>query len=133
MSGSGMLSHFMLGTNDLPAATAFYDKVLGALGLNRVVEGDWAIAYACATEEGPRFWVCSPFDEKPATVGNGTHVAFLAPSRDAVDAFHRFALESGGADEGKPGLRPHYSENYYGAYVRDLDGNKIQAVCYAVE
>ena len=70
-----------------------------------------------------------PFDGRPAERGNGWHCAFLAPSRAAVDAFHTAALGAGGSDEGAPGLRPQYTENYYGAYVRDPDGNKLQAVC----
>ena len=73
----------------------------------------------------PCFWVLPPFDERPAERGNGWHCAFLAPSRAAVDAFHAAALDAGGGDEGVPGLRPQYSETYYGAYVRDADGNKI--------
>ncbi len=129
-----MLSHFMLGTNDLPAATAFYDEILAPLALTRVYKDDDSAAYAPAPDEsGPRFWICRPYDNNPASVGNGTHVAFLAPSRAAVNAFYDTALRLGGTDEGTPGPRPQYSETYYGAYVRDLDGNKIQAVCYKAE
>ena len=79
----------------------------------------------------PWFWVTKPYDGNAASVGNGTHVAFLAPSREAVRRFYDVALALGGQDEGAPGLRPQYSETYYGTYVRDPDGNKIQAVCYA--
>jgi catechol 2,3-dioxygenase-like lactoylglutathione lyase family enzyme len=81
----------------------------------------------------PTIYIYTPADGRPATWGNGTHVAFIADSRDQVDAFHAAALEQGGMDEGKPGLRPHYGPNYYAAYVRDPDGNKLQAVCYAEE
>ena len=69
--------------------------------------------------------------DRNATAGNGSTVAFDAPSRAAVDAFHAAALEGGGTDEGAPGLRLLYHPNYYGAYVRDLDGNKLCAVCHA--
>jgi catechol 2,3-dioxygenase-like lactoylglutathione lyase family enzyme len=75
----------------------------------------------------------NPFDGNAATVGNGGHAAFNADSRAAVDKFHAAALAGGGTDEGRPGLRPHYNENYYGAYVRDPDGNKLQAVCHNAE
>jgi catechol 2,3-dioxygenase-like lactoylglutathione lyase family enzyme len=75
----------------------------------------------------------SPYNGETATVGNGVHVAFKADNRAAVDAFHAAALAAGGTDEGAPGLRPHYHEHYYGAYVRDPDGNKLQAVCHAAE
>jgi catechol 2,3-dioxygenase-like lactoylglutathione lyase family enzyme len=77
--------------------------------------------------------VLPPFDGRPAARGNGWHCAFLAPSRAAVDAFHAAALAAGGSDEGAPGPRPQYSDNYDGAYVRDTDGNKLQAVCYHPE
>ena len=77
--------------------------------------------------------VCKPLNQEPATYGNGTHVAFLAPSHAAVDAFHAAALAEGGQDEGAPGPRPHYHKDYYGAYVRDPDGNKLQACCHKPE
>ena len=79
----------------------------------------------------PRIFIYYPFDEKLATWGNGTHVAFVADSRTAVDEFHKAALANGGLDEGAPGIRKNYLPNYYAAYVRDPDGNKLQAVCYA--
>jgi len=78
----------------------------------------------------PRIFIYYPFDERPATWGNGTHVAFIANSRAAVDEFHKAALTNGGFDEGAPGIRKEYKPDYYAAYVRDPDGNKLQAVCY---
>ncbi|MBL0000484.1 MAG: VOC family protein [Sphingomonadales bacterium] len=80
---------------------------------------------------GPKIFVGPAFDGQLATSGNGTHVAFHAKDRATVDAFHAAALQHGGTDEGSPGLRPHYHPNYYGAYVRDPDGNKLQAVCHS--
>ncbi|MFM7444877.1 MAG: VOC family protein, partial [Tabrizicola sp.] len=71
-----------------------------------------------------------PFDGNPASVGNGTMVSFLAQTRAQVDAFHAAALAHGGTDEGAPGLRPQYGPHFYAAYVRDPDGNKLNAVCY---
>jgi catechol 2,3-dioxygenase-like lactoylglutathione lyase family enzyme len=71
-----------------------------------------------------------PADGKPASAGNGAHVAFIAESRAQVDEFHRAALAHGGSDAGPPGLRPEYDANYYGAFVRDPDGNKVEAVCF---
>jgi catechol 2,3-dioxygenase-like lactoylglutathione lyase family enzyme len=93
---------------------------------------DGIVAYGPANQP-PQFFVCTPYDERPASVGNGTHIALLAPSRAAVDAFHRTAIEAGGTDEGAPGPRPQYHEHYYGAYIRDLDGNKLQACCHEPE
>ena len=126
-----MFSHVTVGANDLTKAGVFYDAVFEALGVSRGFEGDTFVSYG--ERSGGRFFVMSPFDDNPATVGNGVHAAFRAGSRAAVDAFHTAALANGGADEGAPGLRSHYHENYYGAYVRDPDGNKLQAVCHDPE
>jgi catechol 2,3-dioxygenase-like lactoylglutathione lyase family enzyme len=119
-----MLSHVSIGTNDFDRAVAFYDRVMPALGCGRVMEHPGAVAYG---KRYPEFWVQVPIDGRPATVGNGTHVGFLAPSKAAVDAFHRAALEAGAADEGAPGPRPHYGQPYYGCFVRDPDGHKVEA------
>ena len=123
-----MFSHVTIGTNDFDKASPFYDAVMAALGHERFYSGDGHFGYGQA--QGDQTWLVSPFDRQPATVGNGTHIAFLAEDRAAVDAFHAAALAHGGSDEGAPGLRPHYHKNYYGAYVRDPDGNKLQAVCH---
>jgi catechol 2,3-dioxygenase-like lactoylglutathione lyase family enzyme len=131
-----MLSHVTLGTNDMTRAREFYDAVLGALGYTRLADfGDEGMGYGPPGDAKDRieFWVLRPFNRERATNGNGWHVAFLAPTRQAVRGFHARALEQGGRDEGAPGLRPDYHPNYYGAYVRDLDGNKLQAVCHEPE
>ena len=99
------------------------DAVLAAVGARRLVEHDDAIAYG---KVFPEFWIHPPLDERKATAGNGTHLAFFAESREAVDAFHRIALEQGGTCEGKPGDR---GGGFYAAYFRDLDGNKLNAFC----
>ncbi|MGD2131459.1 MAG: VOC family protein [Maricaulaceae bacterium] len=123
-----MYSHVTLGTNDLPRAEKFYDAVMGVLGHPVLFKVDTALAYGTGT--GEKLFVLTPFDRQEARPGNGVHAAFKVPSRAMVDAFHAAALANGGTDEGAPGLRPHYHPNYYGAYVRDPDGNKIQAVCH---
>ncbi len=128
-----MFSHVTLGSNDVAKAKPFYDAALAPLGLEVVDSFKDAVAYGAPGGSGPRLWIVTPFDGGPASFGNGTHVALAAPTRAAVDAFHAAALANGGSDEGAPGLRPQYMENYYGAYVRDPDGNKLQAVCYAPE
>lgn len=130
MSDASFLSHVTVGTNDIEQAKAFYDAVLKPLGGVRTVTHEHVIGYGLGQANQTVFWVVSPFDRQTATVGNGTHIAFNASSRADVDTFHGTALASGGADEGPPGLRPHYHDDYYGAYVRDLDGNKLQAVCH---
>ena len=89
------------------------------------------IPYVVGTaDRTPQFWVMRPIDGKAATVGNGVTVAFEATDRAAVDALHARALEAGATDEGAPGLRPHYHADYYGAYLRDPDGNKLCIVCH---
>ena len=126
-----MFSHVTVGTNDLAKAGAFYDAVFEALGMSRGFEGETFISYG--ERSGGRFFVMSPFNGEPATVGNGVHAAFRAADRVSVDAFHAAALANGGSDEGAPGLRPNYHADYYGAYVRDPDGNKLQSVCHEAE
>lgn len=121
------ISHVSLGTNDFPRAKAFYDAVLGALKIRCVMDYPGGAGYG---REFPEFWVTQPHDRMAANPGNGTHVCFNAGSVEEVNAFHHQALELGGEDDGKPGLRKEYSDNYYAAFVRDPDGNKIEAVCW---
>lgn len=131
MSTEGpVLSHITLGTNNVKQAVQFYDAALTVLGFARADQpADWPVMYE-KPGQLPRVFVVEPFDDKPATWGNGTHIAFYANTRDEVDAFYKAALANRGTDEGAPGLREHYSPNYYSAYVRDPDGNKLQAVCF---
>jgi catechol 2,3-dioxygenase-like lactoylglutathione lyase family enzyme len=126
-----MFSHITLGTDDLEQARRFYAPVMAALGIGVPFELPGMLIYGEMT--GLKLFVLAPFDGRPASVGNGTHVALLASSRAEVDAFHAAALAHGGSDEGAPGLRPHYHAHYYGAYVRDPDGNKLQAVCHSAK
>ena len=127
-----MYSHVTVGTNDLARAAAFYDAVLEPLGFRRrPVRPDGGPAAACWVGNEaplPRFYVYRPFDRKPATPGNGSMVAFLAPTPESVDVAHAAGLRAGGVDDGAPGPRPHYGAGYYGAYLRDPDGNKIHVV-----
>jgi catechol 2,3-dioxygenase-like lactoylglutathione lyase family enzyme len=127
-----MFSHVTVGTADLHLACAFYDAILPKLGLRRrVVTPDGGPASACWVGPGPtlpRFYVYSPFNGQPASVGNGAMVAFLAPSHDAVDQAFQAGMAAGGSGDGPPGPRPHYGDGYYGAYLRDPDGNKVHVV-----
>lgn len=120
-----ILSHVSLGVNDVGRARKFYDAVLATLQIRCLVEFEGG-GYG---REFPEFWIGAPHDGRPASPGNGVHICFAADSKEQVDAFHAKALELGGADDGAPGLRPQYLPNYYAAFVRDLDGNKIEAVC----
>jgi catechol 2,3-dioxygenase-like lactoylglutathione lyase family enzyme len=125
-----ILSHISVGTNDFDRAVAFYDKVLPTLGCKRIMEHPGAVAYG---REYPEFWVQSPIDGRPASVGNGTHIGFFAPSKEAVLAFFEAALDAGATGDGQPGPRPEYGEPYYGCFVRDLDGHKIEAAFWDME
>jgi catechol 2,3-dioxygenase-like lactoylglutathione lyase family enzyme len=126
-----MFSHVTLGTNDWARAKPFWIAVMKALGHPVMFEREGGIAFGLPV--GPKTFVGPPFDRQEARPGNGVHVAYIAPDRATVDAFHAVALAHGGTDEGPPGLRPHYHPNYYGAYVRDPDGNKLQAVCHSAD
>lgn len=121
-----MIGYVTLGTNDLPRATSFYDKLLGALGAKRVFESERGIGWGTSMNS-PSLAVTKPFDGLPATRGNGTMVALLADSKEKVAAIHKLALELGASDEGAPGPR---GETFYAAYFRDLDGNKLS--CFFV-
>ena len=123
-----MFSHATVGTNDFARAEPFYDAVMSALGHGVLFKTATTLAYGEGT--GEKLFVVPPFDGRAAQPGNGVHIAFRTEARSRVDAFHAAALANGGSDEGPPGLRPHYHPNYYGAYVRDPDGNKLQAVCH---
>lgn len=128
-----VFSHVTVGTADIARATAFYDNVFAPLNMERVKTYKIAIGYAPKGFSGINapFWVLRPYDRKAANAGNGVTVAFTVPHRKAVDDFFAAAMASGASDEGAPGIRAHYHENYYGAYVRDPDGNKICVVCHA--
>lgn len=126
-----IISHITIGHADFERERAFYAAVLGTLDLVELPEEAHTelAGFGKPGDRTPIVYVQRPFNGRPASFGNGTHVAFTAKSRDAVDRFHKAALSSGGSSEGEPGPRPHYSPNYYAAYVRDQVGNKLQAVC----
>jgi len=123
-----MLHHVSIGVANVQRAAQFYDAVLTPLGFKRVMEVmPYGIAYGLTA---PQFWVQLPHDQNTPNGGNGTHIAFSAKNKAAVNSFHAAALAAGGRDEGGPGPRPEYSPGYYGAFARDLDGNKIEAVFF---
>lgn len=120
-----MIDHISVGTNNIARARAFYDSVLGCVGLRLLQSSERSADYGVASI---LFSVETPLDGGPATCGNGAHVAFAVGRRDLVETFHRTALAHGGRDAGAPGLRPEYDAHYFGAFVFDPDGNKIEAV-----
>jgi len=128
-----MLSHVFIGVADFDRALAFYRALMPVLGVQErfcARERPWA---GWQSEPGPRplFLIGTPYDGRPHDPGNGQMVAFLAATRATVDAAHAAALAHGGTCEGPPGPRPEYHANYYGAYFRDTEGNKLCVACHA--
>ena len=119
-----MIDHTGVGVSDMAKAKAFYGKALAPLGYTMLMEFDDAAGFGVAPK--PDFWI----GKAQGAISNA-HVAFGAASRKDVDAFYRAAMAAGGRDNGPPGLRPHYHQNYYGAFVLDPDGHNIEAVCHA--
>jgi catechol 2,3-dioxygenase-like lactoylglutathione lyase family enzyme len=128
-----MLDHIGFSVRDLARARAFYERALAPLGVAVIMEltagqtgGHGYVGFGEAGK--PYFWIG---DRADAALEGQLHVAFAAPDRAAVDAFHAAALAAGGRDNGTPGLRPHYHASYYGAFVIDPDGHNVEAVCHA--
>lgn len=128
-----MLDHISLGVSDLARARKFYDQALKPLGFKMVFAIHGSYGYGPSKEQ-PQFWVALPLAKRrKARPSAGTHVAFQADNRKAVNAFYRAAIRAGGKDNGEPGLRPEYHSNYYGAFVIDPEGHVIEAVCHKPE
>jgi catechol 2,3-dioxygenase-like lactoylglutathione lyase family enzyme len=123
-----MLDHVSIPVADLERAGRFYDAVLACVGLVRTKQVTGAVGYGPRTRPAPVFWL-EERRERSATPGLGLHISFQAIDHASVDAFHRAALAAGARDAGAPGPRPQYTQPFYGAFVFDLDGFKIEAVC----
>lgn len=121
-----MISYFMLGTNDFPAAVGFYERLMATMGATKVQATDRLAGWGWGIGT-PLFVLCKPYDQQPASVGNGTMISFDAPSPERVDEWHALVLSMGGSNEGDPGMRgPHL----YVGYCRDPDGNKMNFIHY---
>lgn len=128
-----MFSHVFIGVSDFERALAFYRALMPVLGVQERFcdrTRPWA-GWQSHPDPRPLLLIGTPFDGQPHEPGNGQMLALLAPSRAGVDAAHAVALAQGGRCEGPPGLRPHYHPNYYGAYFRDTEGNKLCVACHA--
>lgn len=123
-----MIGYVTLGSNDIPRAAAFYDKLLGLFEAKRFMENDNIVAWTNGA--GANLGVIRPFNKEAACIGNGSMVALMASGPDQVKAVHARALELGGTDEGAPGQR---FGQFYGSYFRDLDGNKLACFCMLPE
>lgn len=129
-----MIDHLGIAVADHAKTRGFYLSILAPLNISIVMEvsaeqtGDQAHT-GFGNEGKPFFWITGRPENTPS--GPGVHIAFTAQSRPAVEAFYHAAIDAGAKDNGAPGLRPHYHENYYGAFIIDADGNNIEAVCHA--
>ncbi len=119
------IDHLSVGVPALDSAVAFYDGLLDTIGVARLATTDGFAAYGVGS---PAFLLMLPFDGNAPTSGNGVHIAFRAPAKEAVDAFHKFAIDNGGACEGAPGPRDGYPMDVHTAYVRDPFGNKLEVI-----
>jgi lactoylglutathione lyase len=128
-----MFSHIYIGVSDFERAFSFYTSLMNCLGIEaRFCDRGrpWA-GWQSAGASRPFFFIGTPYDKLPHAAGNGQMIAFLAGDRATVDKAYQLAVANGSASEGIPGLRPEYHENYYGAYFRDPDGNKLCVACHA--
>ena len=119
-----MIDHVSVSVSDMDTAKVFYAQALEPLGYSLVMEGDGWAGFAGGEPPIPDFWLGQ------RTEGGSAHFALRAKDRASVDRFHEAAVAAGGKDNGEPGLRSHYHENYYAAYVHDADGNNVEAVCH---
>lgn len=122
-----MIDHVSVGVRDLAAATCFYDTLLATLGFRKLEERTATVAFGKTYSE---FWINHRSDMAPLPSAQGTHIALRARDRAHVDAFHAAALAHGGTSDGAPGLRLQHGEGYYAAFIRDPDGNRIEAVTF---
>lgn len=121
-----MIDHISIGVRDIAVARRFYDAALAPLGYTCLSASSGSLGYG---RDRPALWISAVDRPIPADEGSGLHICFSAPSRAKVGAFHAAALGAGGRDNGKPGLRPEYSGEYYAAFVVDPDGYRLEAYC----
>lgn len=121
-----MINHISIGARDIAAARRFYDAALAPLGYKCLSAGEEALGYGAAS---PSLWILRAVRPVAADDGSGLHFCFDASSREAVDLFHAAALKGGGRDNGKPGVRRDYGDNYYAAFIIDPDGYRLEAYC----
>ncbi|MGB0572068.1 MAG: VOC family protein [Alphaproteobacteria bacterium] len=130
---SAIFDHVSIGVRDIKRAMAFYEPALATLGLEIVMDKGFAVAFGNGSGR-QWLWISEPIEkDKEVVANNGAHFALIADSRSTVRAFYDAAMANGGGDDGAPGLRPEYIPTYYGAFVLDPDGNKIEAVCRKAE
>jgi catechol 2,3-dioxygenase-like lactoylglutathione lyase family enzyme len=122
-----MIDHISIAVRDLKASTRFYEALLKPLGMTPVREGPTGVGFG---KTYPEFWINARAQHTPLAEDCGAHIALRAPDTQAVDAFHAAAVAAGAHSDGAPGMRHEYSPHYYAAFVRDWDGNRIEAVTF---
>jgi catechol 2,3-dioxygenase-like lactoylglutathione lyase family enzyme len=122
-----MIDHVSIAVRDLAAAARFYEAVLATLGYGKMIVRTTTIGFG---KKYPDFWLNERRAVTPVAPGGGNHICLRAPDVQSVDAFHAAALAAGGRSDGPPGPRPEYTTGYYAAFIRDPDGNKIEAVTF---
>ena len=122
-----MIDHVSVAVRDLAAATRFYEAVLATLGIGKLESRPATVGFGKKYSE---FWINLRANAVPVAETSGAHVCFRARSTEMIDAFHAAALAAGGTSDGAPGLRPPHGEGYYAAFIRDPDGNRIEAVTF---
>ena len=122
-----MIDHVSIAVRDIKASARFYEALLAPLGMTRVREWPKSVGFG---KTYPEFWLNERGQLKPAAADSGAHICLRAPDTAAVDAFHAAALAAGARCDGPPGMRPQYSPHYYSAFIRDMDGNRIEAVTF---
>ena len=122
-----MIDHVSVAVRDLEAATRFYDTVLATLGIVKLESRPATVGFGKAY---PEFWINLRAEMRAVEATSGAHVCFRAREPAIVDAFHAAALAAGGVSDGAPGLRPQHGDGYYAAFIRDLDGNRVEAVSF---
>ena len=125
-----MIDHISVGVSDLERSARFYEVTLAPLGLSRLVTRPATVGFG---KSYPEFWINLRAGMSPIPPESGSHICLRAKSPGEVDAFHAAALNAGGSDDGAPGLRPHDRVRYYAAFIRDPDGNRIEAVTFPRE
>ena len=120
-----MIDHVSIAVSDLARSARFYEPVLAAIGLNKIVARDETVGFG---KSYPEFWLNSRPDMPKPAADCGTHICLRASRPDLVDAFWKAALDHGGLDDGRPGVRPEYNTHYYAAFIKDPDGNRIEVV-----
>ena len=125
-----MIDHVSINVRDIGASGAFYDAVLGMIGLTRVVVKAETIGFG---KTYPEFWLNARPGSAPAAADSGTHICLRTRTSEAVDAFYKAAIGAGGSDDGPPGMRPEYNKRYYAAFIRDPDGNRIEVVTFLTD